>query len=53
VSGLPRGEEILDFAVDGKSAGGGLGKDQLAVDNHVELAGFARLDFGVFAEALM
>jgi hypothetical protein len=52
-SGLQRGEEILDFAVDGKPSGVGLGKDQLAIDNHVELAGFAGLDFGVFAEALM
>jgi hypothetical protein len=51
--GLERGEEILYFTVDGKPAGLGLGENQLAVDDHVELAGFAGLDFGIFAEARM
>ena len=50
--GFERGEEILDLAVDRKAAGVGLGKNQLAVDDHVELTGFAGLDFGVLAEAL-
>jgi len=50
---LERGEKILDFIVDGKPADLGLGEDQLAVNDHVELPAFASLDFSIFAEALM
>lgn len=46
-----RFEVFLDLTVFGKAADLGLGEDQLAVGDHVELAGAARRDFDFFAEA--
>jgi hypothetical protein len=48
-----RGETNFDLAFLGKTAGFGLGKDNLAVDHHVELASRAGLDLDLLAEAAL
>jgi hypothetical protein len=44
---------ILDLIADRKASGGGLGKDQSAIDNNVELAGFPGLNSDVISKALL
>ena len=45
------GENILDFALQRKSARQGLGEDYDAVSDHVELTGLARADSDLATEA--
>jgi hypothetical protein len=44
------GKGFFDFTIDRKSARIGFRKDHAPVDEHVELAGFARRDLRLLAE---